>query len=669
MTTTFNLPDGRTFNIPTNDIGLAQKALKKLLKEETSKVSDTKVSVDSILKKPKEKNEFIKEEIKNESIKATIKDSFYNRPTFQAIGGTVGLVPSIIGGATVGAAGGPIGSVIGGVVGGVLGGLAGGQVYDITEGLLSGKTQTVPEQFTQLSKDVKEEVMFNVAGASVPGLGPAFNRLLGGASDSAKKIYEAGVRTGVAQDLVTASDSSLVQGYNRALGVFPLTGGPIRSRAAKRAASINNLANDTLNSFGPNASMVDLGVDMTKAAKASYAAFRRTSASLYDDFIKSTESLSNPNIFKLTNAKEAVGLIENSIKSPVVSPRSDKVLEFLQQIKNVDGKISPEQYRSLQSDINFLIREGNVKGTDVRRLIKVKKGLEKDFMMPFVESDNLLGLLDEKLIADEILKAHAVANKFYAEGMYKFASPVAKKFKRIDKNIFSAGVEVPGSINSDELAKSVFKIGSPESLTQLKKLIGNDSFDKAVRNYLQDAFQTSTTKNANGLNFNVNHLMKMVGMEGKKRENLDGLRLMLKDSDVSFEKFIDFITVAQAHADTYVPSASQFLQRRLTLGGAKAVTAVVGIGAVTAGLATAPITAVGILFASRQGSKLITNPKNLELANTLLDFKSPRMVKWQAAMRAIDLLLSGKDITKEDKEGLSILKEQIKNEKPTRIYP
>ena len=38
----------------------------------------------------------------------------------------------------------------------------------------------------------------------------------------------------------------------------------------------------------------------------------------------------------------------------------------------------------------------------------------------------------------------------------------------------------------------------------------------------------------------------------------NGLRLILKDSDVSFEKFIDFITVAQAHTDTYVPSASQF---------------------------------------------------------------------------------------------------------------
>jgi hypothetical protein len=666
MTTTFNLPDGRSITFPTEDKSLAEKALKNYLKNEDTDNLKENTTVSNIISDDKEKNEFIADEVKNKSIQAAIKDSFNNRATFQAIGGAVGVVPSMIAGATVGSVVPGIGNIVGGITGGILGGLAGGQVYDVAQGLLTGETQSVPEQYKQLAKDVKNEVMFNVGGASVPGLGPAFNRLLGGATESAKKIYEAGVRTGVQQDLVTASDSALVQGYNRALGVFPLTGGPIRSAAQRRASSINQLANDTLNAFGPNASMVDLGVEMTRAAKESYAAFRRTSASLYDDFVKSTENLSNPNIFKLTNAKEAVKLIENSIKSPVASPRSDKVLEFLQEIKNINGKISPEQYRSLQSDINFLIRQGNVQGTDVRRLIKVKKGLEKDFSMPFVESDNLLGLLEEKQIADEILKAHAVANKFYAEGMYKFSSPVARKFKRVDKNIFSAGVEVPGSINPDELAKGVFRVGSPESLTQLKELVGKDSFQKAVRNHFQDAFQTATTTTAEGLNFNIKTLMKSVGLEGTKRENLEGLKVMLKDSDVSFEQFSDFITVAQAHADTYVPSASQFLQRRLTLGGARSVAAVAGVGAAGVGLTTAPITAIGLLFASRQGSKLITNPKNLELANTMLDFKSPRMAKWQAAMRSLTLMISDKDVSEEDKKGLEAALEEIKTLKPNR---
>ena len=298
MTTTFNLPDGRSITFPTEDKSLAEKALKNYLKNDDTDNLKENTTVSNIISDDKEKNEFIADEVKNKSIQTAIKDSFNNRATFQAIGGAVGVVPSMIAGATVGSVVPGIGNIVGGITGGILGGLAGGQVYDVAQGLLTGETQSVPEQYKQLAKDVKNEVMFNVGGASVPGLGPAFNRLLGGATESAKKIYEAGVRTGVQQDLVTASDSALVQGYNRALGVFPLTGGPIRSAAQRRASSINQLANDTLNAFGPNASMVDLGVEMTRAAKESYAAFRRTSASLYDDFVKSTENLSNPNIFK-----------------------------------------------------------------------------------------------------------------------------------------------------------------------------------------------------------------------------------------------------------------------------------------------------------------------------------------------------------------------------------
>jgi hypothetical protein len=45
------------------------------------------------------------------------------------------------------------------------------------------------------------------------------------------------------------------------------------------------------------------------------------------------------------------------------------------------------------------------------------------------------------------------------------------------------------------------------------------------------------------------------------------------------------------------------------------------------------------------------------------------MLKWQSAMRGITQLISEKDITDEDKEALSIYKEEIKKLKPTRRNP
>jgi len=45
------------------------------------------------------------------------------------------------------------------------------------------------------------------------------------------------------------------------------------------------------------------------------------------------------------------------------------------------------------------------------------------------------------------------------------------------------------------------------------------------------------------------------------------------------------------------------------------------------------------------------------------------MVKWQTAMRVLTEFMNEKDITEEDKEGFSILKEEIKKIKPGRKLP
>ena len=612
--------------------------------------------------KEKVLNEFAKEEVANQSIGQAVKESFYNRPTFQAIGGAAGIIPSAMAGATVGAVGGPVGSLLGGVTGGILGGLAGGQVYDITQSIVTGETQKPSEQYKQLGKDLKSEVAYNLAGASIPGVAGALRRGLGGATESAKQIYEAGVRTNVPQSLVTASESKLVSAYNRVLGVFPLPGGPIRTEAVKRTSSINALANDTLNAFGPNASLTDLGVDMTNAAKNSYSKFRLTSSSLY------------PKIFQLNNAKEAVELIEAGIKSPIDSPRSDSVLDFLKKIKEIPGKIDPQEYRALQADINYLMRKSAKEGLDTKRLRDVKKALEKDFSMPVI-GENILSVSPSGAITNEsidaVLQSHKIANEFYAEGMTKFSSPIAKKFQSVDKNIFGPGAEIAGTINPDELAKKVLKIGSPQSLAQLRGLVGDKVYNKSVASIMDDAFaKAQSTKSTDvDLNFDVNTLKKELGFIGKKKENLEGLKELLEGTDISYQQFSDFLTVAQAHTDTFVPNLSQFLARRVGLGGARSLSAVAGAGAGAAGIMTAPFTTLGILYTSRMGSKLIANPKNLELANTLLDFRSPRMLKWQGAMRGITQLMSEKDITSEEKDALSLYKEEIKKLKPTRRNP
>jgi len=654
----FEYDNGNIAEIEAKSEAEAIKAFKKINELEQSESLQTSA---------------VKKEIVDKTLLQNIKDSFNNRTTFQALGGAAGVIPAAKAGAVVGSVGGPIGSLVGGVTGGILGGLAGGQIYDITQSLATGETKTVPEQFKQLGKDVKEEVAYNLAGASVPAVGGSIIRTLGAGGVAARKAYETGVKSNIPQSISTVSKNALVEGYTKTLGVFPFTGGPIRKEAIKRTSVINAKKEDILNAFGQNVHLGELGIDMTQAARSSYLSFKDTSSSLYKDFIETTKELNDPKIFKLTNTQNAVEAIEIELKrSPVKkSPRSDAVFDFLKQIKEIPGNIDPLQYRSLQEDIGYLFKTAGKEGKDTTRLTKVKKALEKDFNMPVInpKAENIISGIEENTIVQSVLESHALANSFYAEGMAKFNSPMARKFKQVDKNIFGPGAEIAGTINADELTRKVLKIGSPQSIQQLRTLVGDKQFAQVRTAFVNDAFEDATIRTKTDLNFNVDKLSKSLGFTGKKIENVEGLEELLKGTSVSVENFADFLSNAARHTNTYVPNSATFLQRRILLGSGALGGAAIAAGVTAGSIAAAPITAVGILMAGRMGSKLLANPKNLKTANTLLDFKSPRMVKWQTAMRVLTEFMNEKDITEEDKEGFSILKEEIKKIKPGRKLP
>ena len=627
----FEYDNGNIAEIEAKSEAEAIKAFKKINELEQSESLQTSA---------------VKKEIVDKTLLQNIKDSFNNRTTFQALGG---------------------------VTGGILGGLAGGQIYDITQSLATGETKTVPEQFKQLGKDVKEEVAYNLAGASVPAVGGSIIRTLGAGGVAARKAYETGVKSNIPQSISTVSKNALVEGYTKTLGVFPFTGGPIRKEAIKRTSVINAKKEDILNAFGQNVHLGELGIDMTQAARSSYLSFKDTSSSLYKDFIETTKELNDPKIFKLTNTQNAVEAIEIELKrSPVKkSPRSDAVFDFLKQIKEIPGNIDPLQYRSLQEDIGYLFKTAGKEGKDTTRLTKVKKALEKDFNMPVInpKAENIISGIEENTIVQSVLESHALANSFYAEGMAKFNSPMARKFKQVDKNIFGPGAEIAGTINADELTRKVLKIGSPQSIQQLRTLVGDKQFAQVRTAFVNDAFEDATIRTKTDLNFNVDKLSKSLGFTGKKIENVEGLEELLKGTSVSVENFADFLSNAARHTNTYVPNSATFLQRRILLGSGALSGAAIAAGVTAGSIAAAPITAVGILMAGRMGSKLLANPKNLKTANTLLDFKSPRMVKWQTAMRVLTEFMNEKNITEEDKEGFSILKEEIKKIKPGRKLP
>ena len=164
----------------------------------------------------------------------------------------------------------------------------------------------------------------------------------------------------------------------------------------------------------------------------------------------------------------------------------------------------------MQEDIGYLFKTAGKEGKDTTRLTKVKKAVEKDFNMPVINSkaENIISGIEENTIVQSVLESHALANSFYAEGMAKFNSPMARKFKQVNKNIFGPGANIDGTINADELARKVLKIGSPQSIQQLRTLVGEKQFAQVRTAFVNDAFEDATTMTKTDLNFNVDKLSK-----------------------------------------------------------------------------------------------------------------------------------------------------------------
>jgi hypothetical protein len=109
----------------------------------------------------------------------------------------------------------------------------------------------------------------------------------------------------------------------------------------------------------------------------------------------------------------------------------------------------------------------------------------------------------------------------------------------------------------------------------------------------------------------------------------------------SFKTFLLYQGLQQSF---FIPDASVFLQRRVTLGGLAALTAAGGTIS-AAGTALLP-TAVK-LYVMRMGSKALTNPKNLRTMTQALSDEVPDRLRRAAYLRMVKQLSMA---TKDDPE-------------------
>ena len=582
------------------------------------------------------------------------------RPTFEAAGAIGG---SVVGGAALN----PVTSV----AGGTLGAMGGGQLYDVVQSAITEEPTDFGTQAEKAKKDLQRELLLQSFFAKIPGLGTKIKSSIFGKPN--KELYDSAKRLKFPLSL-SDSGNMVSKGYGRVIGVFPYVGQPIKKTMAGKADLLNKTADDTLDLFAPNVSITKLGIDMAEASKSTFGDFKRVSGFLYDDFFKTASSVRQPIISTKTfknSLENYVNLIDDGVikvkGKKIKSPQRDAIYQYAKSAQRMDNFINVSQYKALVKDIKTFAKQSQKEGFDIKVLTGFKGALEKDLAQltkeKYLNSLVKSGVIKDPKLASAIATKLKFANKVYANGLENslvvktadgqrktipstvgigvFQTPTAKKFKMIDKNIFGAGFQQPGSITADQLGNVLLanRNVSPQLLDDLRNLVGKNQFDKFVRARIQQGFDKSLVLSkeggVNGLIFDPFKFEDAIGLNTSSGRDL--IKSMLKGSKLDIRKLDDFFAIAKNHAGLQIPDVSNFVARRATLGGTKSL-----FGGFAMGYSTykEPFKGLAMIYVARKGSGFLSNPKQLDDVMTVLDPNSSANKIKVAALKLADGLIS-----------------------------
>jgi hypothetical protein len=396
----------------------------------------------------------------------------------------------------------------------------------------------------------------------------------------------------------------------KVLGVFPITGAPLRTARDAKEAQLQASVRYTLNTIAPTASLSqEMGVDLMKAAQQADAKFTNTAAVLYDRFRVAASKAGA--VIPTSDAKTVIQKWADDFAAGQITLTDGEVLKggvneqferFLTDTLNLPDKITWAQYERLQNQFEAFIDKMNPDGFTVKRVAQIKQGMERDL----------------NAIADPtVKKLKEDADTFFSNGILAFQTPTAQKFGRVDKNIFKPGPDKPGTINPDELMRPVFNTDSPIALKQLRDLVGDDAFRRASRTHLENSFQQSwksEVRHGEPVDvFDPEGMAKSIGLAPGQKDKRLALEEMLRGTGVRVQDVEDMLTRIRI-AKQADPSA--FVSRRVTLGGVAALTAIGGAGAAAVGgpvaAAGSPLVTALATWGAYNFSKLLASPQALK---------------------------------------------------------
>lgn len=509
----------------------------------------------------------------------------------------------------------------------------------------SALSQLLPGQQQRTGREIAERAAAEgafeglTAGAGAVGLRAlrAAGRRFASADEAALSLNQ---RFGINASLEDISTGGPVRGFRRVLGQVPTQAAPFRRSARRRASDLSGVLKQLTGRIAPVGTALDelsesaIGNIFNQRGTAKFKSFMRQ-ASKERERLESTIA-ADPNAFIQPEfLKDASRRLLDANTDEIISARNPASRLATRILERSPRTLTIKQYKSLQKSLQVEKAKaarltGGNKDAIIEDIDLLEKALEKDFL-------NIQG-------SEEIGAAIREFNDFYSSGIAQFESPVARSFSAVDRNVFRPGFTVPGSQNPDELAIRLFRQGrvidSPTGVRDLRNLVGEDAFRRGASTHLQNqidnalAFEQGPGGQLTGnVSLDLDALKNSLGLFRPRSGRRNATEEMLRGTGVSAKQLEEFFTLVDDAAKRSDAATSQFLARRIALGGGITGAGVAGGFAAGGGLG-AGLGGILALAAARGFGEAITSPGFLSAARFALRPNVPQTAVAQQLVKA-----------------------------------
>ena len=230
-----------------------------------------------------------------------------------------------------------------------------------------------------------------------------------------------------------------------------------------------------------------------------------------------------------------------------------------------------------------------------------------------------------------------------------FETTTAKQMKKVVTGGVKRTVRMSDEMTQqhiDSLSKFMVDLESPDSITELYRLVTPETFQKIVTKTLDNAVQTSKSINNEVETFSALKFARALGLDPKvisNRTESVGKMLKLSGSNLKVDELNSLIRITEAIASLPLPNASVFLQRKAVIGGLTGAIrgALPGVAvAAGSGMMAGLFGMVMMVGGGKAVSALLTDKKAIQPLRKILHLEAKSIFKLKLIPQALRAIVS-----------------------------